>query len=452
MSRHPRHHATRANPKTTPTSVADLTAAIAPAVLRAVLHEHRRLAPALSSALAGRGPTHGKDRFWIARSLGSLLRWWGWIEPLHAKRVEEQLVLASMLDSTDVSAMARVWATRIGRHPDRLVPFGDAPNWTARAEGLKRWAEGRPVNADPWRLFRGWLRDQLPVPPGDATPKMRRLDFLSALQARPPLWVAVRGDDDKLVWTELRDAGTKPWIHRRIPTAAKLPAETDLTRFDAFRTGHLVAHDIASQAVAIVCDPDPGERWWDVNAEDGLHALHLAALMKGKGVAVATFEQARKQQATARKLRASPFRNITPKLWDGRHIVGKPGTYDGVLVDAISSGIGRWHRNPDARWAISADQIPDLVAQQLHWLDVASNGVRPGGTLVYTVSTVTRAETMGVVSSFLESHSEFHLQPFPDPLEDATTGGTLQLWPHIHNGDGRFIARMTRIATATKDD
>ena len=129
--------------------------------------------PALSSALEGRGTTRPRDRFWMARALGALVRWWGWIEPLHMKRVEEQLLLAWLLDSVEVGPMAKVWAARIGRHPDRLVPVGDAPNWTGRAEGLKRWTEGRAVNADPWRLFPAWLRDQLPVPPGDATPKVQ---------------------------------------------------------------------------------------------------------------------------------------------------------------------------------------------------------------------------------------------------------------------------------------
>jgi hypothetical protein len=81
------------------------------------------------------------------------LRWWGWIEPLHLPRIEEQLLLAWLLDSPEVSAPARVWAAQLGRHSDRLVPVGDAPSWTARAEGLKRWMGGRPVNADPWRLF-----------------------------------------------------------------------------------------------------------------------------------------------------------------------------------------------------------------------------------------------------------------------------------------------------------
>ena len=194
--------------------------------------------------------------------------------------------------------MARVWAGKVGRPPDGLYSVGDAPGWTARAEGLKRWVAGRPVNADPWRLFPDWLREQLPVPPGEATPKAHRLDFLGALQSRPPLWVAVRGKDDKTVWNELRDAGFKPWVHRHIPTAAKLPADTDLSHTKAFQSGQLVAQDLASQAVGIVCDPDPGERWWDVRGENGLHALHLAALMAGKGLVVSTFENEHRRRET----------------------------------------------------------------------------------------------------------------------------------------------------------
>ena len=127
--------------------------------------------PSMPGSLQRWGATRPRDRFWMDAAWRPSRRW-GWIEPLHMNRVEEQLLLAWLLDSVEVGAVAKVWAA-IGRHPDRLVPVGDAPNWTGRAEGLKRWTEGRAVNADPWRLFPAWLRDQLPVPPGDATPKMR---------------------------------------------------------------------------------------------------------------------------------------------------------------------------------------------------------------------------------------------------------------------------------------
>ena len=135
--------------------------------------------------------------------------------------------------------------------------------------------------------------------------------------------------------------------------------------------------------------------------------------MKGKGLVVATFDQERRRKAIALKLRSSPFHNITTRIWDGRHVAGKPGTYDGVLVDAISSGIGSWRRNPDARWTTFAEQIPELAARQLQWLDIASSGVKPGGTLVYTVATVTQSETAGVVNAFLASHPEFTVAAVP---------------------------------------
>jgi 16S rRNA (cytosine967-C5)-methyltransferase len=438
--------------------LAELTAAVASSVLHAVLHERRRLAPALAAALAGRAVRDGKDRAAMTRSLRALLRWWGWIEPLRLRRPEEQLLLASLLDSPEVSAWARVWAERVGRPVDRLVPVGDAPSWTGRAEGLKRWLDGRPVNADPWRLFPAWLRDHIPVPPGDGTPKARRLEFLAALQATPDTWVGVRRHEEgevgrpgpnaleKAVWAELREAGLKPWIHRRIPGAAKLPPNTDLSRLKVFRSGQLVVQDLASQAVGIVADPDPGERWWSVRGEGdgGLQALQLAALMGGKGVVVCTFEAEPRRHEAALRLRRSPFRNITTKVWDGNHPVGKAAGYDGVLLDAAGSGVGTWRHHPDSRWTVTADEIAGLAARQVQALGAASSRVRPGGTLVYTVPTVTRAETAGVVDAFLAAHPEFRLQRFPHPLEEATTGGSLQVWPHLHDSEARFIARMTR--------
>jgi 16S rRNA (cytosine967-C5)-methyltransferase len=300
------------------------------------------------------------------------------------------------------------------------------------------------VNADPWRLVPDWVREQLPVPPGDATPKARRLDFLAALQAREPLWVAVRAGDPKRIWNELRDAEVKPWIHRRLLNTAKLPLDTDISAIPACQDGRLVAQDLSSQAVGLVCDPDPGERWWDVSPENGLHALHLATLMQGKGVVVSTFDNERRRKETALRLRGFPVHNVTTRAWDGQHPPGKPGGFHGVLVDADCSGIGHWRRHPEARWLISAGSIPELVAIQLQTLDQAASRVAPGGTLVYTVATVTRAETVGVIGAFLESHPDFQLEPFPHPLDDETTSGTLQLWPQIHDSDARFIARMVK--------
>jgi 16S rRNA (cytosine967-C5)-methyltransferase len=424
--------------------LAELTAAVASAVVRSVLESGKRLEPAIAEALGSNRDASRQDRRLLYRVLTALLRWRGWIEPLRLVRIEDQLALAWLLDSREVNAFCRTWAAKAGHPPDRVLAVGDAPSWTARAEGLKRWMGGHPVNADPWLLFPGWLREQLPLPPGQAAPKARRLDFLFALQSRWPLWVGVRGGSEKAIWSELRDAGLKPWIHRRLTTAARLEADADLGPIRPYRKGELTIQDLCSQALGKVCDPDPGERWWDVCGGGGLHALHLGALMAGKGTVITTFEHERHRHDSALRLRRSHFHNIAARLWDGRHPPGKPGSFDGVLLDAPCSGVGHWRRHPEVRWTVRKEDLSTLAERQRQLLDVASTAVRVGGLLVYSVATVTVVETSTVIDAFLAAHPEFHLDPFPHPLEETTTVGTLQLWPHLHDGEARFMARMIR--------
>ena len=70
--------------------------------------------------------------------------------------------------------------------------------------------------------------------------------------------------------------------------------------------------------------------------------------------------------------------------------------------------------------------------------------MKKGGTLVYSVCTLTLAETTEVVRSFLESHPAFRLDPFPHPFSGATTDGTIQIWPMEADSDAMFVARMVR--------
>ncbi|MDR3621128.1 MAG: hypothetical protein P4L85_17380 [Paludisphaera borealis] len=425
-------------------ALASLIASLAPGVLRDVVEKDKRLETSLTAAHESMRGLPRADRRLIYRALSSLVRWWGWIEPLKLVHVEDQLLLAWLLDAPDVPAVCRFWANKSMRDPDRLFSSGDAPNWTARAQGLKRFMDGKTVTADPWMLFPAWLRDELPVPPGDEPAKSRRLAFLHSLQTRLPLWVGVRGKPEKPVWNELRDTGLKPWIHRRIETAAKLDRDTDVGSLEPVNQGFVVVEDLASQAVAKVCDPDPGERWWVACGGTGLHALDLGAEMANKGAVIATFDHDAARHAAALRLRKSPFRNVAAKVWDGKYAPGKSGTYDGVLLDAPCSGVGVWRRHPEVRWIVRKPQLALFVERQRQLLELAATAVRPGGVIVYTVATATLCETQGLVTKFLADHPEFQLDPFPNPLEEASTTGILQIWPQIHDCEARFIARLIR--------
>ncbi|HEX8200178.1 MAG TPA: RsmB/NOP family class I SAM-dependent RNA methyltransferase [Isosphaeraceae bacterium] len=431
----------------TPARLAEAALEIAADVERAVFEGRKRADRTLSLALRRRHDLAPPDHRFISRATFALFRWRGWIEPLGFNRLEARLLVATLLDAGNVSPPCRIWARAIGWEPDRLFALGDAPTWVARAEGLRRLMQGQPVTADPWRLFPAWLREHLPLPPGGGSAKTRFVAFLQTLQTPPPLWVRAQQADVGALWDELRAQGVKPWIPRSVPGAAKLGPEVDVYHLPAFQKGALEIQDLAAQAVGLACDPDPGERWWDCCAGAGGKALHLAALMQGKGLVVATDIHEAKLKEAVRRARRSPYRNLTTKPWDGRHVAGKPGSFDGVLVDAPCSAIGTWRRNPDARWLIDREAIPRLTDLQARILAAASAGVRPGGTLVYSVCTLTPAETQGVVRAFLEAHPTFRLDPFPHPLDGgATTDGTVLLWPQDADTDAMFIARMVRTA------
>ncbi len=69
-------------------------------------------------------------------------------------------------------------------------------------------------------------------------------------------------------------------------------------------------------------------------------------------------------------------------------------SFDAVLLDAPCSGLGALRRRADARWRIRAEDIVELAALQAELLAAAATLVAPGGRLVYSVCTITAAESV----------------------------------------------------------
>ena len=65
------------------------------------------------------------------------------------------------------------------------------------------------------------------------------------------------------------------------------------------------------------------------------------------------------------------------------------GPFDRILVDAPCSGLGALRRNPDARWRVRPEDLPELAKVQRALLESAATLLKPGGVLVYSTCTVT---------------------------------------------------------------
>jgi 16S rRNA (cytosine967-C5)-methyltransferase len=198
--------------------------------------------------------------------------------------------------------------------------------------------------------------------------------------------------------------------------------------------------DEASQQVAAVVDPQPGDFVADVCAAPGGKATLLAhagpALVAAGDVhpsrAALVAENADRVEATA----------VAAFVGDGRRPPLRPGTFDRVLVDAPCSGLGVLRRRPDARWRIRPDDVDDLVRLQHELLEAAIPLLRPdGGTLVYSVCTLIAEETEHVDRALSVRHPELTPVPPPDvPWERVGRGA--RLLPQTIGSDGMYVLKL----------
>ena len=190
--------------------------------------------------------------------------------------------------------------------------------------------------------------------------------------------------------------------------------------------------DLASQWVVEEVGALPGERILDLCAAPGGKATLLAELGAVVTAADVSIRRAHLVAENAQRIGA-PLAGIV--VADGLAAPFRPESFDRVLVDAPCSGLGVLRRRPDARWRIQPSDVEDLAALQRRLLAAAAELVRPGGVLVYSVCTLTEAETIGVDLPRLEA-----LPPPDGPWEPWGRGA--RLLPQTRGTDGMFLLRL----------
>lgn len=319
------------------------------------------------------------------------------------KRACDWLVDRFLLRDVDATVRATL---RIGAY--QLAYLGTPPHAavSATVAAAPPKAKGL-VNA----VLRRVADDLPPVWPDDAT----RLSY--------PDWIidtlrADLGGDDAVAALE----------------AMNEPAEVT-TRADGY------VQDEASQWVAAFVGAQAGERVVDLCAAPGGKATFLA---HGGARVVANDISVARSRLVGENARSTGA-HLPVVAGDGRRPAFRPRSFDRVLVDAPCSGLGVLRRRPDARWRKREADIPALVALQRDLLDAAVDLLRPGGTIVYSVCTVTRDETLGIDDWLLRAHPGLEAVAAPGaPWRRWGRGGLLL--PHDAGTDGMWVIglRMPR--------
>ncbi|MCP5057810.1 MAG: 16S rRNA (cytosine(967)-C(5))-methyltransferase RsmB [bacterium] len=423
---------------------------------------------ALSGALRRSGLSP-RDRAFVTELVYGTLRWRGHLDAL----------LRAVLDRPNERLEALVTTLlRVGAYQivfEHSVPSSAAVDQTvrcARALGVSR-AAGL-VNAVLRRLARG--HETIPMPSLEDDACGHLVDALSLPSPIAERWLARLGPEEAALLAEASNK-VPPLVARLNPQRtdretlldelrSRLP-DVKACRYaplgvnlghhgypghdPAFLEGRFTIQDEGSQLVVELLDPRPGERVLDVCAAPGGKAGAIAERVGEQGRVDAYDRNPRRLGLVARSARRLGLGNVQTREVDATRPLPDEGTlFDRVLVDAPCSGLGTLRRNPDARWRFDEANVGRLVEIQQQILRRSAAALRPGGTLVYSTCTLLPEENEAVVEGFLTEAKDFtpcKPEALPEVVQPLIgDAGWLSTWPHRHDTDGFFAARLERKA------
>ncbi|OQA25549.1 MAG: Ribosomal RNA small subunit methyltransferase B [Verrucomicrobia bacterium ADurb.Bin345] len=394
--------------------------------LKRFFHHHRELG--------------GRDRRFISNMIFSYFRWKGWTRIAFDNHHPAACLCAWMLDADAPHPAADALAMRLDSALPDVHPAGHEDTGS-KLKSFMKWTSGR-VEASLLDLAPAWLADELWIPEG-VSPAEHSVRCIESFQSRPPTWLRLTTGSEDKVLDELAERGFEVQRHKILQNALSVTSPLQVTSLHSARNGQLEVQDLASQCVGVLCAPKPGESWWDVCAGSGGKALHLADLMTNQGRILGTDIRPGILKQFAHRIRKTRYSCITVRSAPAPADV-PTSTFDGVLLDAPCSGTGTWSRNPDARWRTALETIMQRAEKQRMLLNEAAATVKPGGRLVYSVCTITRRETVDVLSDFEAHHPDFKALRTTHPLSGLESDGRVWIWPWEGPCDGMFVAVYVR--------
>jgi 16S rRNA (cytosine967-C5)-methyltransferase len=271
-------------------------------------------------------------------------------------------------------------------------------------------------------------------------------DALAALEAaNHPPGVTLRANrqrttPDELA-AELVTGGAAVEPGRLIGDALVVRGTGDPARLPAVAEGRATPQDQSSQAVVQLLDPQPGETIVDLAAAPGGKATDAGERVGPGGRVVAIDRHAGRARLIADATRRLGLANVFAVVADGTAPPVRPGNADRVVVDAPCSGLGVLARRADARFRVEESDVVELADLQRELVRAAVPLLRSGGTLVYSVCTLTADETTAVDAWAEAELSGVEADERPGPPWRHRGRGALLL-PQDAGTDGMFVLRL----------
>lgn len=211
--------------------------------------------------------------------------------------------------------------------------------------------------------------------------------------------------------------------------------------------------------------PQPNERILDMAAAPGGKTTYIAQLMKNTGVLVANDLKKERLKSLNANMHRLGVTNCVITNYDGRKMTNIFKKFDRCLLDAPCSGLGVISRDPSIKVQKTYDDVRKLSHLQKELIKSAIDCVdansKTGGYIVYSTCSISVEENEAVIEYALKNR---YVKLVETGLEVGEPGFTAyqekrfapsmnlckRIYPHVHNLDGFFVAKLKKFANGEK--
>ncbi len=251
--------------------------------------------------------------------------------------------------------------------------------------------------------------------------KMRELlgdeaeELFKALNREPMISVRVNTlkATVKEVLDHLKRTAKKVTLSEVVPTVIKFEGPYDFDKSKLYKKGKFVVQEEASALASILLDPKPNETVIDLCSAPGGKAIHMAELMRNRGVIHAFDIDELRIKRMEELIERCGVKIIKIYRMDARkalEVLGE-GIADKVMLDAPCTSDGTLMKNPELRWRIREEKIQELAELQFELLNVGIDLLKPSGRILYCTCSMFKEENEDVVERVLRERRDVRLIP-----------------------------------------
>ncbi|EAA44543.4 AGAP005221-PA [Anopheles gambiae str. PEST] len=230
-----------------------------------------------------------------------------------------------------------------------------------------------------------------------------------------------------------------------------------------YLAGHYMLQGGSSMLPVMALAPEENERILDMCAAPGGKSSHIAALMKNTGVLFVNDANKERLHAVLGNFHRLGIQNAVITCMDGVKYGNIMKGFDRVLLDAPCTGSGVISKDPSVKATKNEIDVQRCFNLQrrllLTAIDCLSASSPTGGYLVYSTCSILPQENEWVIDFALKRRN---VRLVPTGLDFGVEGMTnfgahrfhptmkltRRFYPHTHNLDGFFVAKLQKFSDA----